>query len=127
MHINNCLFISALNSTPGTYEWINQKFGISGDEVAESHSYEIGYQTLMRTSLRNGSSTQPVKFIVGDKKIYLFDAPSKRLAVLDKANGSLLQQYQVEALSNPSDFTVDEANNKAYFLNSSLVYEVEIN
>ncbi len=67
------------------------------------------------------------KFIVGDKKIYLFDAPSKRLAVLDKANGSLLQQYQVEALSNPSDFTVDEANNKAYFLNSSLVYEVEIN
>jgi len=68
MHINNCLFISALNSTPGTYEWINQKFGISGDEVAESHSYEIGYQTLMRTSLRNGSSTQPVKFIVGDKR-----------------------------------------------------------
>lgn len=62
-----------------------------------------------------------------DSRLYFMDTATKRLIVLDKANGRLLAQYQVDSLSNPSSYAVNEASKKAYFLAGDQVYEISLN
>jgi hypothetical protein len=66
------------------------------------------------------------KIIAGTNYIYVFDAGSKRLAVLAIKDGHLLNQYQVDSLS-PSDFAVDERNKTAYFLSGEMIYKIPLN
>ncbi len=71
--------------------------------------------------------TEADKIIAGDKYLYVFEAGSKRLAVLDKADGSLANQYVVSSLSQPRDVAVDETGKAAYFLDGEAVYKISLN
>lgn len=65
------------------------------------------------------------KIIAGTNYIYVFDASTKRLAVLAIKDGHLMNQYQVDSLS-PSDFAVDETNKTAYFLSGEMIYKIPL-
>lgn len=67
------------------------------------------------------------KLIVGTNHIYIFEASSKRLIVLAKKDGHLMNQYQVDSLANPKDFTVNETGKTAYFLDNEAVYKISLN
>lgn len=73
------------------------------------------------------------KFIIGTKYIYIFDASAKRLVVLslvdtgNKKAGYLVNQYQVDSLVAPKDFTVDEAGKVAYFLDGEVIRQINLN
>jgi len=71
--------------------------------------------------------TSASKIIVGTKYIYIFEASTKRLAVLALVDGHLMNQYQASSLSNIKDFAVDEANKTAYFLDSDMIYKIPLN
>ena len=67
------------------------------------------------------------KIYVGVKYIYIFEADSKRLAILNKINGNLLNQYGVDSLNNIKDFTVNEEAKQAYFLTTEAIYRINLN
>jgi len=67
------------------------------------------------------------KIIAGVKYLYIFEASSKRLVVLDIKDGRLLGQYQINSLVNYKDFTVDENNKIVYFLDGEMVYKLTLN
>jgi serine/threonine protein phosphatase PrpC len=67
------------------------------------------------------------KLLVGQKYLYIFDASAKRLAVLDKTNGTLLNQYIVNSLVKPQDVAIDETGKTAYFLDSGAIYKIALN
>ncbi len=71
--------------------------------------------------------TTASKIIVGPKYIYVFEASSKRLLVLALKDGHLMNQYQLNSLNALKDFTIDEANKMAYFLDGESVYRVTLN
>ncbi|MCX6795012.1 MAG: hypothetical protein NTY31_03475, partial [Candidatus Falkowbacteria bacterium] len=60
--------------------------------------------------------TSANKLIVGTKYLYIFEAASKRLAVLSKETGLLANQYVIESLGQAKDVTIDEVGKAAYFL-----------
>lgn len=66
------------------------------------------------------------KIFIGVKYIYLFDSAAKRLAVLNKSNGNLLNQYEVASLNNLKDFTVSEEGKIAYFLAEGGIYRINL-
>jgi len=67
------------------------------------------------------------KIIVGAKYVYVFEAASKRLVVLAIKDGHLMNQYQLNSLTQPKDFAVDENNKLAYFLDGEAVYRITLN
>jgi hypothetical protein len=67
------------------------------------------------------------KIIVGQKYLYIFDASSKRLAVLDKTSGLLLNQYVAGSLAQPQDVAIDESGKIAYFLADNAIYKITLN
>jgi hypothetical protein len=71
--------------------------------------------------------TDASKIIVGTKYIYIFEASTKRLAVIALADGHLMNQYQVSSLTQPKDFAIDEANKTAYFLDGEMIYKITLN
>jgi len=71
--------------------------------------------------------TSANKLIVGANYIYIFEASSKRLAVLAKKDGHLVNQYEIDSLVNPQDFAVNEAGRAAYFLDNEMVFKVDLN
>ena len=71
--------------------------------------------------------TNASKIYVGVKYIYIFESDTKRLAVLNKINGSLLNQYEVDSLNNIKDFTVNEEAKQAYFLTAEAIYRINLN
>lgn len=66
------------------------------------------------------------RLIGGDSKLYLFDSNNKRLAVVNKTNGSLEKQYIFTELINPIDLAVNEKEEKVYFLDDNKVIEFNI-
>ncbi len=74
----------------------------------------------------NPIMTDASKLIIGERNIYIFEASSKRLVVLAKSDGHLLNQYQFNFLSSPQDFTVDENAKLAYILNNGGVYKISL-
>ncbi|MFA5131099.1 MAG: hypothetical protein WC467_01615 [Patescibacteria group bacterium] len=71
--------------------------------------------------------TSANKIIVSAKYVYVFEASSKRLLVLAIKDGHLMNQYEVSSLNTLKDFTVDEANKMAYFLDGESVYRITLN
>ncbi len=57
--------------------------------------------------------------------IYILDSVQKRLLVFNK-KGSLKNQYTSEAFDNLKDFAVDPANKKAYLLNNTTIYQIDL-
>lgn len=83
----------------------------------------VDYKATALSPAMTGAS----KIIVGTKYLYIFEASSKRLAVLLKADGTLANQYQVSALNQPKDVAIDEAGKTAYFLDGEVIYKVGLN
>jgi len=71
--------------------------------------------------------TSASKLIVGTNNLYIWEAGSKRLAVLAKKDGHILNQYQLDSLNSPQDFAVDEAGKAAYVLDGGKIYKVALN
>ncbi len=69
--------------------------------------------------------TSANKITVGTKYIYVFEAASKRLAVLALKDGHLMNQYQLNLI--PRDFAIDEDSQTAYFLVDEIVYRLSLN
>jgi len=76
------------------------------------------------------SSTPPLptlsqtnKLMAGDEYLYLLDSSAKRLVVLAKKDGHLINQYQIDSLEQIKDFTVDEKNRQVYILAGEAVYQ----
>ncbi len=70
--------------------------------------------------------TSANKLIVGTKYVYIFEAASKRLVVLAIKDGHLMNQYQLNSLTQPKDFAIDENNKLAYFLDGEAVYRITL-
>jgi len=71
--------------------------------------------------------TKAIKIIPGTNYLYLFEAETKRLAVLAIKDGHLVNQYQISSLLNPLDFAVDEVGKTAYFLDNETIYKIILN
>ena len=77
--------------------------------------------------------TRANKIIVGANYLYVFEAGSKRLAVLYKNDdasrkgGSLANQYIVDSLNQVKDVAVDEIGKFAYFLDGEAIYRISLN
>lgn len=67
------------------------------------------------------------KIIAGTSYLYVFDPSAKRLAVLAKKDGTLVNQYQVDSLAQPRDVAIDEAGRAAYFLDGEKVFKIGLN
>ncbi|NTB86843.1 DEAD/DEAH box helicase [Agrobacterium tumefaciens] len=67
-HINNAVFLPALNDTPVHMSFLETYFGIEKAVLAESKSFETAYQFAMRTSLRMPDATDAVEIVVVDKR-----------------------------------------------------------
>lgn len=57
--------------------------------------------------------------------LYIFDQSANRLAVFSK-DGKFVCQYASDKFNNLRDFTIDEKNKKAYFLNGTIVYAADL-
>jgi len=57
--------------------------------------------------------------------IYILDSQGKRLVVFNK-NGKFLNQYTSDRFNNLIDFVVKEKEKRAYLLNSTKIYEIEL-
>jgi hypothetical protein len=71
--------------------------------------------------------TSANELFVGVKYIYLFEASSKRLVVINKKDGRLLNQYELSTLDNLRDFTVNEEAKQAYILTNNTIYRINLN
>ena len=65
-HMTNILFLPALNNSPGHFQYLDKVLGISGDQLRQARSFQVMYQSVMRTALRDAGSTDPVSVIVPD-------------------------------------------------------------
>lgn len=63
--LHHAAVLSALNSRPSHYSFLDA-FGVDGDAVREAQYHQACYQAIMRTSLRDMKSTEPVTVIVAD-------------------------------------------------------------
>jgi hypothetical protein len=59
--------LSALNATSAHFKFLEEKWNIDGGQAREAIYHQACYQAIMRTSLRDDTSTEPVKIIVSDK------------------------------------------------------------
>lgn len=69
----------------------------------------------------------PRSFYVSDEtdNLYLLDSDNNRMVVFDK-KGAYLSQYQSDQFSKFSDLVVDEEGKKAYLLDNSKIYILEL-
>ena len=94
----------------------------NGEVIKFYVNKKVEYSATAISPAMSGAS----KIIAGTNYIYVFDAGSKRLAVLAMKDGALVNQYQVNSLT-PSDFAVDEKNKTAYFLSGEMIYKIPLN
>ncbi|WP_135080070.1 hypothetical protein [Terasakiella sp. SH-1] len=67
-HYTNIVFLPALNRTPRHIAKLRDWFGISPETLRRSTQYEVMYQSIMRTALRDGDSQEVVNVFVTTKK-----------------------------------------------------------
>ncbi|MHB8903509.1 MAG: hypothetical protein ACYC40_00160 [Patescibacteria group bacterium] len=84
-------------------------------------------KTVFKANALLPAMTKANKIYVGVKYIYILETDSKRLAVLNKINGNLLNQYEIASLNNLKDFTVNEEGKLAYFLANGGIYRINLN
>ncbi|KQZ92268.1 hypothetical protein ASD64_19405 [Mesorhizobium sp. Root157] len=65
-HVNNVVFLSALNPSPSELSYF-ETLGLSDKQVKTARFYESAYQSIMRCSLRSPTDTHPVEIVVVDK------------------------------------------------------------
>ncbi len=95
----------------------------NGEVIKLFMSKKADYQSaLISPAVTNAS-----KLIVGSNYIYIFEANSKRLIVLAKKDGKLINQYQVDSLAQPKDLAIDEPGKTAYFLDGEAIYKINLN
>lgn len=70
--VNAIIFLSALNFRSSHYSWLEKKFCIRPYWSKVATAFEILYQSIMRTSLRNPDSTEPVTVIVPDRETAMY-------------------------------------------------------
>jgi len=129
---------SASFAAAGT-SWLTGKNDLSqaSDLYIDGHIYILNKNgqvlKFFKGKQENYSSTPitPVmtnasKLIVGNNNIYIFEAESRRIVVLAKSDGHLLDQYQLNFTQNPKDFTIDEANKTAYVLTNNGIYKLSL-
>lgn len=138
---NNQIF--KYNSSGGNFgaktDWLGQSTDLSRatDLVVDGDIYVLnstGQVLKFRLNKALDYDSLPISpemtaadgLVAGNDKLYFFDAPSKRLVVLNKSNGNLIQQYQINSLSEPKGYTIDEQTKKAYFLDGQTVYQISI-
>ncbi|PJC42490.1 MAG: hypothetical protein CO040_04175, partial [Candidatus Pacebacteria bacterium CG_4_9_14_0_2_um_filter_36_8] len=81
------------------------------------------YQSAKILPIMNNAS----RLTIGEKYLYFWEADSKRLVVLNKKDGLLINQYQVDSLNDLKDFSIDETNKTAYILSGEKIYKVTLN
>ncbi|WP_043344296.1 DEAD/DEAH box helicase family protein [Belnapia moabensis] len=64
--IHNCVFLSALKFTGDRYKCL-EAMDVSRDELDRAHYLQSVYQAVMRTSLRDHTSTNPKHIVVMDR------------------------------------------------------------
>lgn len=106
--------------------------GIDGDIYVLKADGSILKFTKGKTVAYGAAAISPAmtsanKLIVGTNYLYIFEVASKRLAILSKKTGSLVNQYIVDSLGSAKDVTVDESGKAAYFLDSEAIYKIGLN
>jgi hypothetical protein len=83
--VDNVVFLSALNPSPAHFRFLEDQ-GISPDHLRDAWVHQITYQTVMRCSLRDASSTAP-------KTVYVTDLKSAEW-LSDKFPGSTIEKIE---------------------------------
>jgi len=89
--------------------------------------FYIGKKVDYTAASLSPAMTSASKLIVGTNYLYVFEAGSKRLAVLAIKDGHLINQYVVDSLQQPKDVTVDEVGKFVYFLGGEAIYRISLN
>jgi len=61
-------FVAALNDTPPHYKFLHEVVGLLPERVRQAKSQEVIHQAIMRTALRDPTSTLPVEALVVDRE-----------------------------------------------------------
>jgi hypothetical protein len=64
--IHNIAFLSALNPNPDHFRFL-ESLGVAGDEVRVAVYYSAAYQSVLRTSIRNGANRDRKRIVVPDR------------------------------------------------------------
>lgn len=138
---NNQIYRHNISSSNigGSYSWLTEKTDTSGavDISIDGHIYVLKNNGELQKYLKGQKQDFEIekpdpefknaqKFIVSPnlKYIYILEPDSRRLVIFDKT-GKFLMQYQSEHFTDLKDFAVDEAVQKIYFLNGTLIYEID--
>ena len=62
----NIAFLSALNNTPAHFSNMDKVWGISPEHLREGRYFQVAYQAIMRTALRQPDNANDVKVLVPD-------------------------------------------------------------
>lgn len=106
--------------------------GIDGDiYVLNADGRVLKFRKGLKVEYASGAlspaMTAADKMLVGANYIYILEGSSKRLAVLAKKDGHLMNQYPVNSLGQVKDMAIDEAGRSAYFLADEAVYKISLN
>ena len=63
------------------------------------------------------------KLLGDDKQLYILDKNSKRLAIIAKDDGHLMNQYVFSSLASLEDFALDSASRTIYLLSGGKIYK----
>lgn len=67
-HFTKAFFGAFVNNTPSHIKLVNEVFGITGTDLYESNGFDVAYQFLCRTHVREKKVTEDCHFIVLDKR-----------------------------------------------------------
>ncbi len=70
--------------------------------------------------------TQANNIKVGENYMFVLDKTNKRMLVFLKKDGTFINQYSSDKFTNLKDFSIDENNRKAYFLNDNSIYSIDL-
>lgn len=113
-------FVAAQKMQIDSSVWILQ----GGGELVK---YTQGSPDYFSLSGLDKSVQAPKSFFVSDAtdNLYLLDSGNNRLLVLDK-KGVYKSQYRSDKFGSFADLVVDEEGEKAYFLDSSKIYSLDL-
>jgi hypothetical protein len=112
-HHTQAIFVAALNDNPAHIRWAQAQYGIDALELSMAKSMETAYQMVMRTSLRDPASNNPVTLTVMDRRTadYLAELlPTATAKFLDVGIARLAQAPASLALRPPAQTTNERKN-----------------
>jgi hypothetical protein len=90
--VHDVVFLSALNPSPAHYKFLQQQ-GLTSEQIDRQGYCSVGYQAVMRSSLREPSNEDPKNIIVPDRRLaeYLAEAlPGSTVRKLDAGIGDAI-------------------------------------